>query len=199
MGSATTAPSSPSGVPTPIRSETAASPTRPVQPPSPPPTKGPATASCVNGWITPPNGSSQFTDPLGIIRRTAPVQGPFTVTDMRYFVGPESPPSEQGYLKDIQRWYIRLYDPQDLAYQGRFIVEQRRFGRGVSAVAPYDSHAFRSPDWSGFEWDAADPVRHRYLGLPGAWAGTRYDFVVGGAGLSIPGLPAEVQGCLDGT
>ena len=71
------------------------------------------------------------------IRRTAPVVGDFVVVDMRLFVGPESPPSEdKGYLRDIRRWYVKLYVDGDWSYQGRFIVEQRRFGRGVAAVAP---------------------------------------------------------------
>jgi hypothetical protein len=119
------------------------------------------------------------------------------VVEMRYFVGPESPPSEQGYLQDIERWYIKLFAVDDPGYQGRFLVEQRRFGRGVVAVAPYDTNGFASPDWSGFQWNAADTARHAYPGLPGTWQGTRYDFVNGGEGLTIPGLPESVAGCLD--
>ena len=135
-----------------------------------------------------------------MIRRTAPVEGDFTVVDMRLFVGPESPPSEdKGYLRDIRRWYVKLYVDGDWTYQGRFIVEQRRFGRGVAAVAPYDTEGFSSPDWSGFQWNSADTTPKRYPGLPGEWRGTRYDFVKGGAGLTIPGLPDAVRGCLDGT
>ena len=144
-----------------------------------------------------------FTDPLGVIRRTAPVAGDFEVVDMRMFVGPESPPSvgdeAKGYLQDIRRWYIKLFVPSDLSYQGRFIVEQRVFGRGVAAVAPYDTEGYSSPDWSGFQYDSAKRLPKPYPGLPGRWSGIRYDFVRGGAGLSIPGLPDEVTGCLDGT
>lgn len=176
-----------------------ASPTPPALPADPPATKGPPSPSCVKGWMTPPAGAPKFTDPLGVIRRLDPTLGKLAVVDMRYFVGPESPPSEQGYLQDIERWYIKLYDAQDLSYQGRFLVEQMRFGRGVVAVAPYDTQGFSSPDWSGFQWDAGDPARNAYAGLPGTWPGIRYDFVTGGAGLTIPGLPAEVVGCLDGT
>jgi hypothetical protein len=144
-----------------------------------------------------------FTDPLGVIRRTAPVAGEFRVVDMRMFVGPESPPSEgegaKGYLQDIRRWYIKLYVPDDLTYQGRFLVEQRAFGRGVSAVAPYDTGGFSSPDWSGFQFDSANTASRAYPGLPGEWMGVRFDFVNGGSGLTIPGLPDAVLGCLDGT
>ena len=140
-----------------------------------------------------------FTDPLGIVRRTAPVDGDFVVVDMRYFTGPESPPSDKGYILEIDRWYIKLYVESDWSYQGRFIVEQRTFGRGVAAAAPYDTKGFRSPDWTGFQWDSADTTAREYPGLPGQWSGIPYDFVQGGAGLEIAGLPDEVRGCLQGT
>jgi len=171
----------------------------PPPPASPPPTRGGTTSTCVNGWVTPLGASAQFTDPLGIIRRTTGVQGPLVVTDMRYFTGPESPVSEQGYLLVVERWYVRLYAKDDPAFQGRFLVETRRFGRGLSAVAPYDTHGFRSPDWIGFQYDSADVTPKTYPGLPGQWEGIPYDFVKGGAGLDFPGLPPQVVGCLDGT
>jgi hypothetical protein len=180
--------------------QVAMSPTPPATPAVAPTTKGAPTAACDQGWVTPPSDSPDFTDPLGVIRRTAPVQGDFVVVDMRLFVGPESPPSEdKGYLRDIRRWYVKLYVQGDWSYQGRFLVEQRRFGRGVAAVAPYDTKGFSSPDWSGFQWNSADTTPRAYPGLPGEWPGTRYDFVRGGAGLTIPGLPDAVRGCLDGT
>lgn len=176
-----------------------ASPTPPATPASPPPTSGVASAGCVDGWTTPPAETPRFTEPLGIIRRTTGVKGPLVVVDMRYFTGPESPPSDQGYLLVVERWYIKLYAQDDLAFQGRFLVEARRFGRGVSAVAAYDSQGLRSPDWIGFQFDSADTSRKTYPGLPGGWSGIPYDFVRGGEGLKIPGLPDEVRGCLEGT
>jgi len=195
--SASTSPAPVSPIPT---TSITSSPLPPPPPPaSPPPTMGPATSSCVHGWVTPPAGSPRFTQPLGIIRRTTGVQGPLVVTDMRYFTGPESPPSQQGYLLEVERWYIRLYAQDDPAFRGRFIVEARRFGRGLAAVAPYDTHGFRSPDWIGFQYDSADTTPKAYPGLPGMWEGKPYDFVKGGGGLDFPGLPAEVVGCLDGT
>jgi len=177
----------------------APSPTQAAVPHPPPKTRGAASPTCVEGWRTPPRDTSLFTDPLGIVRRTAPVDGEFTVVDMRYFTGPESPPSDKGYILEIDRWYIKLFVESDWSYQGRFIVEARRFGRGVAAVAPYDTSGFRSPDWTGFQWDSADTEARAYPGLPGRWAGIPYDFVRGGAGLDIPGLPDEVRGCLGGT
>lgn len=176
------------------------SPTPPATPTRTPMTRGAASPGCVEGWVTPPRQSAEFTDPLGIVRRTAPVDGEFVVVDMRMFIGPESPPSpDKAYLQNIRRWYIKLYVDDDWSYQGRFLVEERRFGRGVAAVAPFDSTGFRSPDWIGFQWDSTDPAPRAYPGLPGRWAGIPYDFVEGGAGLEIPGLPDEVRGCLDGT
>ena len=174
----------------------------PVAPPSPfatpPRTHGAVASDCAHGWVTPHEGTARFLEPLGIIRRTSGIQGPLVVMDMRYFEGPESPPSEQGYLLEVQRWYVRLYAKDDPAFQGRFLVEARRFGGGLSAVAAFDTSGWSSPDWMGFQFDSADRTPRSYPGLPGTWEGVPYDFVKGGAGLQIPGLPAEVVGCLAG-
>ena len=93
------------------------------------------------------------------------MKGPLVVVDMRRFVGPESPPSRQGYLQDVERWYIKLYARDDIAFQGRFLVESRTFGRGLSAVAPYDTEGFASPDWVGFQYDSCGQGAQA---LPGA-------------------------------
>jgi hypothetical protein len=175
------------------------SPTPPALPDEPPPTRGGVALDCVNGWVTPQEDSPRFLQPLGIIRRTTGVEGPLEVVDMRYFEGSESPPSDKGYLLVVQRWYVKLYAADDLAFQGRFLVEARRFGRGLAAVAPYDTSGFRSPDWIGFQYDSADPEPRAYAGLPGRWSGIAYDFVDGGEGLKIPGLPEQVAGCLGAT
>jgi hypothetical protein len=176
-----------------------ASPTPPAPPQVTSPTSGDASDACVDGWRTPPAGSAVALTPLRIIRRTVRLPGEPVIVDMRYFTGPESPPSDKGYIRTIERWYVKLYTEADLRFQGRFLVESRVFGDGVAAVAPYDTEGYRSPDWSGFQWNEADPAPRAYAGLPGEWSGIRYDFVKGGAGLDIPGLPAEVTGCLDGT
>jgi hypothetical protein len=177
--------------------------TTPVPPPptpaSPPPTSGVATATCRNGWVTPPTDSKQYLLPLRVIRRTTGISGPVVVVDMRYFTGPETPMSQMNYLKDIRRWYVKLYAKDEPAFQGRFLVEARRFGQGLSAVAPYLTHGWRSPNWIGFQWDSGDRVPKSYPGLPGQWQGIPYDFVKGGGGLTFPGLPPENAGCLAGT
>lgn len=177
---------------------TAASATPPAMPDPSPPTSGAPSKTCVEGWMTPEEGTPDFTDPIGLIRGVAPFEGEAVVVDMRLFVGPESPPSDKNYLEGIRRWYVKLYAADEPAYQGRFLVEERRFGRGVPAVAPYDTTGFASPDWIGFQYEAGgDPVA--YEGLPGSWDGTPYDFVEGGSGLTITGVPSEVAGCLEGT
>ena len=173
--------------------------TPPALPDEPPPTRGPSDLDCVNGWVTPREGTSRYLEPLGIVRRTTSVQGALTVVDMRYFEGPESPPSDKGYLLVVERWYIKLFAEREPAFQGRFLVEARRFGRGVAAVAPYDTAGFSSPDWVGFQFDSADTQARGYPGLPGTWSGVPYDFAKGGGGLEIAGLPEQVLGCLAGT
>ena len=174
------------------------SPTRPTLPDTPPETRGASSTDCVNGWVTPPEDTERYLSPLGVIRRTTGVRGPLEIVDLRFFEGPESPPTDKGYLLVVQRWYVKLYARRDFSFAGRFLVEARRFGQGVAAVSPYDSTGFSSPDWVGFQV-TADPDASSYEGLPGEWAGVPYDFVEGGEGLTIPGLPAEVVGCLHGT
>jgi hypothetical protein len=178
---------------------TPASPTPPAIPERPPATSGPVTSDCVHGWVTPERNSASYGTPLRVIRQVTGVSGPLEVVDMRRFDGPESPPSDKGYLLNVERWYVKAFARDDLAFQGRFLVEARTFGTGLVAVAPYDTSGFDSPDWTGFQFDSADTQRRAYPGLPGTWAGVPYDFVKGGEGLQIPGLPDQVVGCLSGT
>jgi hypothetical protein len=117
---------------------------------------------------------------------------------MRMFVGDESPPEDKNYLENIVRWYVKMYAADDPSYQGRFLVEDRRFGTGLVAVAPYDTTGFGSPDWIGFQYETGTEPK-AYEGLPGRWNGIPYDFVQGGASLTMPGLPEDLAGCLDGT
>ena len=194
-----TEPDAPSTTPpvTPIpQTGSTASPTPPALPAAAPATRGPVSADCVNGWVTPPRDSARYAEPIRVIREVTGEKGPLEVVDLRFFEGPESPPSDKGYLLDIRRWYVKAFAKHDLSFQGRFLVESREFGTGLVAVAPYDTNGFRSPDWVGFQFDSGDPDPRVYPGLPGSWAGVPYDFVSGGAGLQFPGLPDEVVGCL---
>ena len=142
-----------------------------------------------------------------MIRRTQKVDGDFKVIEMRYFEGPESPPSIKGYLLTVDRWYVKAQLKGDPTFRGRWLVEERFFGSGVVAAAPFDSEGFSSPDWIGFQYEGEDaPLEPRPdLGLPGRWAGRPYDFVTGrdletGERIfDFPGLPPQVAGCLEGT
>ena len=174
-------------------------PTPPALPASPPPTSGAAGSTCNGGWITPAQGSDLWKRPLRLIQRTTGEAKRLVVVDMRTFVGPESPPDKKDYLLGIRRWYVKAYAKGDASFQGRFLVESRRFGSGVVAVAPYDTGGFASPDWVGFQFRSEDREQLAYPGLPGMWEGTAYDYVDGGSGLWMPGLPSQMAGCLDGT
>ena len=198
-GDATTGPTSGATTgPSPGETVTTASPTPPAIPEEPPATRGPVASDCVKGWVTPQGDPARYRTPLRVIRRTTGEAG-LEVVDMRWFEGPESPPSDKGYLLNVERWYVKAFAKGDLTFQGRFLVEERTYGIGLVAVAPYDTNGFRSPDWTGFQFDSGDTQRKAYPGLPGTWSGVPYDFVNGGAGLQMPGLPSEVAGCLSGT
>jgi hypothetical protein len=188
------------------------SPTETLPSPTIPPagaTRGAPNQACVEGWVTPPRDTRLRELPLRIIRRTMRFDGTLRVVDMRYFVGPEAPPIEKLYLLEIRRWYVKGFLRSNPDFRGRWLVESRRFGSGVAAVAPYDSKGWRSPDWTGFEYETAGPYAEprSYEGLPGEWVGKPYDFVKGvsateessGEGLKNQGLPREVVGCLAGT
>lgn len=170
-----------------------------------PPSSSPSTgaegvaADCASGWSEPEPGTTRYRKPLGILRRYLRVRSELAVEDMRYFEGPESPPSEVGYLQVVKRWYVKAGLADDPGFHGRWLVEERYFGSGVVAAAPHDTHEFRSPDWMGFEVPSERRGRKTYEGLSGKYAGDPYDFVTGGDAFDFPGLPAEALGCLDGT
>lgn len=171
------------------------------EPPPQSPTMGEqgVAGDCENGWSEPEPGTARYEKALRLIARFMRVEGELDVDEMRYFEGPESPPSEQGYLRVVKRWYVKGSLADDPSFRGRWLVEERFFGSGVVAVAPYDTSGFTSPDWRGFQHREADPERRAYPGLPGEYAGDPYDFVTGGDVFDFPGLPQEVTGCLRGT
>ena len=163
-----------------------------------------ATVACVNGWSEPTDPDEREL-PFHVIRRTMKVDGEFDIDEMRYFEGPESPPSTKGYLLRVDRWYVKASLKGKSSFRGRWLIEERAFGSAVVAVAPYDSTEFVSPDWTGFLYEGEDAPRVRYPELPGKWAGIPYDFVTGldpetgDKVFKFPGLGPEVAGCLTGT
>ena len=174
-----------------------------------PPAQGveaPGAVACVNSWTVPEDPEEREL-PFHVIRRTQKVDGEFDVEEMRYFEGPESPPSDKGYLQTVDRWYVKAVHRDDPSLRGRWLIEERAFGSAVVAAAPYESTGFSSPDWVGFQYDETDTAlrRHPDLDLPGRWSGHPYDFATGvdletgDRVFRFPGLPAEVAGCLEGT
>jgi hypothetical protein len=160
--------------------------------------EAPAEVACINGWIE-PTDPEQRELPYHVIRRTLRVDGEFHTVEMRYFEGPESPPTDKGYAQVIDRWYVKAYLESDPSFRSRWLIEERFFGSAVVAVAPFQSEGFQSPDWLGFQYEGPDSERRRYPGIPGRWAGSPYDFVTGKDAFDFPGLPPEVAGCLEGT
>lgn len=154
--------------------------------PSPPATSGPPTAACVNGWLSPDPAADEHIDALDILVTELGIDGPWQLDGMRYFVGSDG----------VERWYLRGALANDASFRGRFLLERRSdLDAGVIALAPYESSGFHSPDWTGFVGDGEPQT---YLGLPGQWSGTPYDFVTGGASAQ-PGLPADIVGCVGDT
>jgi hypothetical protein len=160
--------------------------------------EAPTEVACVNGWIE-PTDPEQRELPYHVIRRTMLVDGEFHTVEMRYFEGPESPPTDKGYAQVIDRWYVKAYLESDPSFRARWLIEERFFGSAVVAVAPFRTNGFESPDWLGFQYQGPHAERQTYEGIPGRWAGSSYDFVTGEGVFNFPGLPPEVAGCLEGT
>ena len=166
---------------------------------------GPASPTCINGWITPFPGSALWNDGLGYIgvSATGPVDPfDFVVEVMRYCVGPEDA-NLLAPRPDVERWYIEGYSEIDPAYRSRWIARRTNVGAGLAWVAPYGSTGFGSGLWEDCvdpcrtgnvagnfcePGCGEDPQRHPCTGIaPGAW-------VPG----DCSGLPPEVLGCLSG-
>ena len=198
-------PSSSSATPTPTRPPATQTPIVLTTPSPPPPTVsptplstfepagGPPSPGCVDGWLSPAPGTPEFNEGLAILEGHMGIQGPWTVTEMRYFTGPEvswilSNPNR------VERWYVRAALVADPSFGGRWLVEKRSDDvMGVAAVAPWESFGYESPDWTGFVGEGEPQT---YIGLPGQWSGSPYDFVTGEGYSGNPGLPDEVVDCL---
>lgn len=214
-------PASPTATPVPTASPTAAptatpgpSPTvaptaspspTPAPTASPSPTLSPAATlaiatswpGCINGWRTPPEGAPKRDAGVTILANYMGLTDPLTVDDMRYFRGPDPDNILEPRYENLERWYIKATLSTDPTYRGRWLVEKRTDTvLGVSAVAPYDTTGYQSPDWSGFVGEG--PPR-AIEGLPGMWSGIQYDFVTGEGDSGFPGLPDSQAECMSGT
>jgi len=194
---------SPAPTPTPSPSPTAV----PTPSPSPSPTLADASPTCINGWIHPPSGDTTsdpqlYEEGVLILANYMGLADPFNVDplnvdDMRYFIGPDPDNILDPRFEHVERWYIKATLSSDPTYRGRWLVEKRIDTiLGVSAIAPYRTKGWHSPDWSGFEGDGTPRA---ITGLPGLWSGIQYDFVTGAGDSGFPGLPASQSGCLAGT
>ena len=122
---------------------------------------------------------------------------PLLVDDMRYFIGPDPDWILEPRFEAVEHWYIKATLSTDPTYRARWLVEKRDEQRlGVSAVAPYDTTGYESPDWSGF---VGDGIPRPIEGLPGLWGGIQYDFVTGEGDSGFPGLDESLAECLTGT
>ena len=168
--------------------------------PSPGPTLaavGLPSATCINGWVRPAEGDPHWVDGLQILMNYMGLTSPLSVDDMVYFVGPDPDNILDPRFEHVERWYIKATLSTDPTYRGRWLVEKRTNDRlGVSAVAPYETVGYESPDWSGFEGDGEPRA---IPGLPGLWGGIQYDFVTGEGDSGFPGLPTSQSECLFGT
>jgi hypothetical protein len=157
---------------------------------------GPAGPGCVEGWTTPAPGSPKRQEPLDLIRAEMGLSGLFNVAEMRYFTGPEVPWITDPRPPLVERWYVKASLVDDPSIRARWIVERRNEERrGISAVSPFASSGYESPEWRAFVGDG-EPVS--VPGLPGQWTGVNYDFVTGEGDSGNPGLPEQNVGCLDG-
>jgi hypothetical protein len=189
-----TAPLSPSPSPPPPTATAIPLPTAPPSPsPSFPAAFGTPSPGCVFGWISPQQGSIEYDEALAILSAQMGVEGSWTVTEMRYFVGPEVPWILSN-PNPVERWYVRAALVDDPNFRGRWLIEKRSEEvMGVAAVAPWESFGYESPDWTGF---VGEGEPQNYLGLPGQWSGRPYDFVTGEGDSGNPGLPDAVVDCL---
>jgi hypothetical protein len=170
-------------------------PTDPATAAGPPP-GGRAGPGCASGWSVPPRGTPLRTAPLDLMRRGMSVAGEFEVIEMRYFTSPEVPWILAPRPPVLEWWYVKAQLVGDPAFRARWLVVRRSpVAQGIAAVARFDTHGYRSPDWRAF---LGEGTPRAIEGLPGRWTGFEYDFTVG-EDREKPGLPVEAVHCLDGT
>jgi len=161
------------------------------------PASGPPAADCIHGWTSPADGDAKRAAGLTILADYMGLTDALVVDDIRYFTGPDPDNILEPRYENLKRWYIKAHLSTDPTYRGRWLLEKRTSTvLGVSAVAPWDTTGWQSPDWSGF---VGDGVPRAIEGLPGEWGGIQYDFVTGDGDSGFPGLPASQVGCLAGT
>jgi hypothetical protein len=145
---------------------------------------GARSPTCVNGWSTPERGSPLRGAALDMMRVRRGER--FLIEEMRYFVGPED--AEVLGVRDVERWYVKASTDSEPRRRQRWLIRRAEVGRGVDAIAPFDSTGYgpgtwRRPDASDESF--ADPFERPCQGTQ--------------PGDKCMGLPREVLGCLAGT
>jgi hypothetical protein len=157
----------------------------PTESPAAGSSSGEATASCVKGWTTPARGSRLRKAALDMIRETEDER--FVVLEMRYFVGPEDA-EVIGPPREVERWYVKARSLSSPERRQRWLVRRAPVGRGVDAVAPFDSTGYGPKTWrrpDAQNEGLSDPFqRPCHQDAPGD---------------KCMGLPGQVLGCLAGT
>jgi hypothetical protein len=150
-----------------------------------PASSGAPSDTCVNGWTSPGRGNPLRKAALDMIRARKSER--FVVEEMRYFRGPEDA-EVIGPQREVERWYVKAYSTGVGARRQRWLVRRAEVGRGVDAVADFDSTGYAPGTWK--RPDASDDS----VSDPFQRPCDRQS-----AGEKCMGLPYAVLGCLDGT
>ena len=79
------------------------------------------------------------------------VTGDFQVIDMRHFTSPEVPWILAPRPPVVEWWYVKAQLVGDPTFEARWLIAKRSpVVRGITAVAPFDTTGYQSPDWRGF-------------------------------------------------
>jgi hypothetical protein len=88
----------------------------------------------------------------------------------------------------VESWYVKAYSMGRHSRRQRWLVRNASVGRGIDAVAPFDSSGYSPGTWQrpdASDESLSDPFQRPCDRAP--------------AGEKCMGLPREVLGCLQGT
>jgi hypothetical protein len=143
--------------------------------------RGPKSASCVNGWVQPAPTSDFYHQATAALQESQGGTG-YLIKAVRYFAGPLT----SGGIGAI--YYLDVRDPRLSAR----VVLVSGAGPSSVAVAKTGTTGWKAGDWTGFR--GQQPASSQPP-LPGKWSGPAYDPVSG----PTPLLSTSVAGCLDGS
>jgi len=166
---------------------------------------GAASATCVNGWITPTPGTALRKRPLDFIRRRLGLSSDdlFIVDEMRYFTGPEDV-EISAPRRNVERWYVEAHLQSDPSVAGRWLVRSCNVGAGIFAEAPAGTVGFAAGTWTSHEEDgtAYDPFTPACTAANGPYCRCAWEVDACSCSdnehLICSGPSPSVMGCLDG-